>query len=754
MTVAERGTARAAQTKRKEREPDEDQKSAFAEAVRLEMMSDEEGHGGDDGDAESDEEVDEFPEIDARSDTESGEESDEDEEGEESGDEDEDEDGLASGSDSDSDIHIFPKPKAIVSEITGHPKRVYPEIEPGYDSDSSTEDDPNRVGNIPMHWYDDLPHVGYDINGKRVLRPAKGDELDKFLKIVEDPTSWTSALDNNTQMDKPLSPEELDIIRRLQAGENPDAGYDPYEPTTEWFTGKGKEEVMPLSGAPEPKRRWLPSKWEKQKIMKIVRAIRQGRIVGSKPKTAGDKSQFYAIWNEPSSKQPPPLPAPKPPLPTHGESYNPPEEYLPTAAERIEWENTDPEYRERDYLPEKYSALRLVPAYDHFIKQRFNRQLDLYLAPRIQRTRLNIDPNSLIPKLPSPGSLRPFPTYSSLKHTHTNARVRCVSISPEGTWVVSGDESGVVSMWEVNVGREVKRWTLKSKVAAVEWCPRTDASYFVVGTEDKLHFIIPPNLPSAILHSTQSTLTPATLPPATQSPVKWSSTPGIEDGVVLTLLLPAASGLSSQVTWHRKGDYLATVSSSESQGGVWIHQVSRRHSQAPFKKIKGSVQLVLFHPIKPHFFVATQRYVRVYNLAEQKLIKTLMPGTKWISSMDIHPSGDHLIVGGYDKKLSWFDLELNDKPYKILRYHTRAIRSLHFHPTYPLFASSSDDGSIQIFHGRVYSDLMTDPLIVPLKILRGHNISEGLGVLQVKWVSKQPWLVSAGADGNATVWCS
>ena len=41
-----------------------------------------------------------------------------------------------------------------------------------------------------MHWYDDLPHVGYDINGKKVLRPAKGDELDKFLSTVEDPSAW------------------------------------------------------------------------------------------------------------------------------------------------------------------------------------------------------------------------------------------------------------------------------------------------------------------------------------------------------------------------------------------------------------------------------------------------------------------------------------------------------------------------------------------------------------------------------------
>jgi hypothetical protein len=41
-----------------------------------------------------------------------------------------------------------------------------------------------------MHWYDDLPHIGYDFNGKKVLKPARGDELDKFLATVDDPASW------------------------------------------------------------------------------------------------------------------------------------------------------------------------------------------------------------------------------------------------------------------------------------------------------------------------------------------------------------------------------------------------------------------------------------------------------------------------------------------------------------------------------------------------------------------------------------
>lgn len=257
---------------------------------------------------------------------------------------------------------------------------------------------------------------------------------------------------------------------------------------------------MPLSAAPEPKRRWVPSKWEKQKVgstrsaslivyqrnhflqvMKIVRAIRQGRIIPNKPKNASAKPQFYAIWNEEPSNQPAPLPAPKPRLPTHAESYNPPEEYLPTEEERKDWEATGKEDRERDFLPQKYSSLRHVPAYDQFIQERFSRQLDLYMAPRIQRKKLQIDPNSLIPKLPSPSSLKPFPTYQSLHVSHDKGRPRTVSVSPDGIWAASGNDSGEVNLWEVTVGKVIKSWKFDGKIGAVEWCPRTDVSFLVVG---------------------------------------------------------------------------------------------------------------------------------------------------------------------------------------------------------------------------------------------------------------------------------
>lgn len=81
----------------------------------------------------------------------------------------------------------------------------------------------------------------------------------------------------------------------------------------------------------------------------------------------------------------------------------------------------------------------------------------------------------------------------------------------------------------------------------------------------------------------------------------------------------------------------------------------------------GAVQQVVFHPFKPILFVATQRYVKVYDLVKQVLIKKLMTNVKHVSSLDVHPGGDNIIIGSYDSRLSWFDLDLSTKPYKTLK---------------------------------------------------------------------------------------
>lgn len=207
------------------------------------------------------------------------------------------------------------------------------------------------------------------------------------------------------------------------------------------------------------------------------------------------------------------------------------------------------------------------------------------------------------------------------------------------------------------------------------------------------------------------------------------------------------------INWHRRGEYFSTVSPQGQSSAIAIHTLSKHQTQLPFRRLKGLAQSAQFHPSKPIFFVATQRTIRSYDLARQELLKILQPGAKWISSFDVHPGGDNLIVGSYDRRLLWHDLDLSARPYKTLRYHKKAIRAVRFHQGgLPLFADASDDGSLQIFHGKVVGDLMENATIVPLKVLRGHQVKKELGVLDVDWHPKQPWCVSAGADGTCRLW--
>ena len=159
-------------------------------------------------------------------------------------------------------------------------------------------------------------------------------------------------------------------------------------------------------------------------------------------------------------------------------------------------------------------------------------------------------------------------------------------------------------------------------------------------------------------------------------------------------------------------------------------------------------QCVAFHPSKPIFFLATKKNVRVYHLQRQQMMTKLTCAAKHISSLAVHSSGDHVMVGTIDRRLCWFDLDLASTPFKSLRYHTKALRQTLFHSRYPLMASASDDGTIHVFHAKVYSDVIQSPLIVPVKVLRGHSVKGGLGVLDIEFHPSQPWLFSAGADGT------
>ncbi len=85
------------------------------------------------------------------------------------------------------------------------------------------------------------------------------------------------------------------------------------------------------------------------------------------------------------------FPAPKLAPPTHAESYNPPPEYLLTDEEKAalkQLADDGDEDGDPKFIPEKYASLRQVPAYSRFVNERYERCLDLYLAPRQRKEKV------------------------------------------------------------------------------------------------------------------------------------------------------------------------------------------------------------------------------------------------------------------------------------------------------------------------------------------------------------------------------
>ncbi|KAM7344809.1 ribosome biogenesis protein BOP1 homolog [Cochliomyia hominivorax] len=637
--------------------------------------------------------------------------------------------------------------------------RTYEEYE---NSDTSDEEDiRNTVGNIPMHWYDEYKHIGYDWDAKKIIKPPKGDQIDDFLRKIEDPNFWRTVRDPQTGQEVVLTDADIELIKRINSARVPNPEHNEYEPWIEWFTSE--VEKMPIKNVPDHKRSFLPSVSEKKKIGRMVHALKMGWMKTMEELERENKAKrgpkFYMLWETDTSREEmrrihDPVSAPKRDLPGHAESYNPPPEYLFDEKEQKEWLKLkdEPHKRKLHFMPQKYSSLREVPAYSRYLRERFLRCLDLYLCPRAKRVKLNIDAEYLIPKLPSPKDLQPFPTVESLVYRGHTDLVRSVSIESKGEYIVSGSDDKTVKIWEIATGRCIRTIETDDVVRCVAWCPNAKLSIVAVASGNRLLLINPKVGDKMLVKKTDDLLAEIPQNDALESDriktaVQWSSANAAEQEkgvrVVITHFKPIR-----QVTWHGRGDYFATVMPEGANRSALIHQLSKRRSQIPFSKSKGLIQCVLFHPIKPCFFVATQHNIRIYDLVKQELVKKLLTNSKWISGMSIHPKGDNLLVSTYDKKMLWFDLDLSTKPYQTMRLHKNAVRSVAYHLRYPLFASGSDDQAIIVSHGMVYNDLLQNPLIVPLKKLQTHEKREEFGVLDVVWHPVQPWVFSTGADGT------
>lgn len=674
-----------------------------------------------------------------------------------SSDNDDSADDAGSGSDHDHQVHTDADDfsQELGDDGLNQPDRSGSDDDHQVEESDSSEDEVaprNTIGDVPFEWYRDEEHIGYDIRGKKIKKKERQDKLDSFLASADDKKNWRKIYDEYNDEEVELTKHETKLIRRLLKGQAPHADFDPHAPYVDWFNWE--DSMHPLSNAPEPKRRFIPSKWESKKVVAYVRAIRKGLIKFDKPK---EEPRFYNLWADDSSSTDKKndrglayIPAPKSKLPGHEESYNPSLEYIPSQEEIDSYQLMFEEDRPK-FIPKRFTSLRSVSAYDKAVNETFERCLDLYLCPRARKKRINIDPESLKPKLPSCKDLKPYPTTCYLQYRGHEGAVMSISTESSGQWIASGSSDGTVRIWEVETGRCIRTWEIGEAVRHVTWNPLPDLPILAVSAGQDV-FVLNTGLGNEEEQQRIKELLHVEAPTAKDDSgnapvVRWARVEKHE-GVILKHFKTVTS-----VEWHRKGDYFSAVMPSAESRAILIHQLSKKHTQRLPFKLHGIAVSSTFHPTASIFFVATKKTVRAFNLQKQKLVKKLETGLREISSIAVHPGGDNVIVGSREGKLCWFDMDLSSRPYRVLNYHPKDITNVAFHRSYPLFASCSEDCTACVYHGMVYSDLNQNPQIVAVQILRGHSSVNGRGVMDLKFHPRQPWLFTAGADSVIRLYC-
>ena len=517
--------------------------------------------------------------------------------------------------------------------------------------DDDVEGKQNRIGRVPLHWYDDYDHIGYDAHGDKVIKTSSGDRIDQALALQDNRAQGKFVVhDALNDRDVELSQRQLELIRRVQHGAFAHPEHEANPDYIDYFSGVDQQISGLHSNRLEPKARFQPSKWEQLQVDKLLQKLQEGKIsmdyLTGKVRDMNDTNKKdpkkpYLIWKGDEEdelnmrKGPQHIPPPKLPPPGHAESYIPPDEYLPTEEDLKKWEDMEAKERPHGHLiPKRFPNLRSVGAYQHSVREAFERCLDLYLCPRVLKRRLNIDPESLVPRLPKASDLRPFPTAKCIEYKtplegeSVAPVIRCVAASPDGQFMASGASDGYLRMWEVQTGRLLRSWNLFDAISSldsdrseedtikpvvcIEWNPNRShhcllaavGKYVCIvatGTANQTDAEITEALLSAAASGGDVTNTKA------KKAVKWfelkgqSSTSCISayDHTIGPICAIQTPGEVASMRWQVKGDYFLSVSPKAAASAVLIHQLSKGNSQQPFSKSKGEAQVACFHPNKP-----------------------------------------------------------------------------------------------------------------------------------------------------------
>ena len=152
---------------------------------------------------------------------------------------------------------------------------------------SDDEDDAgeqNRIGRVPLHWYDDYEHIGYDAHGAQVIKSAASNKdlldhaLDAANAMEEGKEGKFTVYDALNAKEVTLTKRQIKLIRRLQGGAFAHPEHDANPDYIDYCSGVDPIKSGLNSDRYEKKSWFQPSKWEKLQVRRLLHRLKCGSI--------------------------------------------------------------------------------------------------------------------------------------------------------------------------------------------------------------------------------------------------------------------------------------------------------------------------------------------------------------------------------------------------------------------------------------------------------------------------------------------
>jgi WD40 repeat protein len=329
---------------------------------------------------------------------------------------------------------------------------------------------------------------------------------------------------------------------------------------------------------------------------------------------------------------------------------------------------------------------------------------------------------------------------------HNNTEVRSISYSPDGKILASSGSRGWVKLWNVADGKLLQ--TIRANptppywVTYVKFSPNgktlastsTDNTVKLWQVEDGRLLKIPKILKGheAAVRSVDFSPDGKTLASASaDSTVKlWN----IEDGKQVENFL-GHRGIVWGVNFSPDGKQLV---SSESDGTLILWNLNTPDTQPQiFKGHGGIIRSVAFNPDGEKLFSVGDRTLRIWFLKDMEP-GTLVKSDREVLAVSFSPNGKIIASAGTEQNIKLWNV-FDRKLQKTLKGHAKDIRDVNFSPDGKLLASASFDKTVKLWNLESAAVIYTLP---------GHTER----VHSVSFSPDSKLIASASTDRTVKIW--